>query len=255
MRARVADRARAGIAALSLVLAGAAGVGCAHRQTPREHALLRVARGDLSGGTAELEMLRDQAPNDPIVWIDLGHAYELGHHYDRALDAYDHAADVAPKRPDGPREGGMRATAWGEYAAAKPRLEAAILRGDDDPETFHALGLVLLHLGDKEGARAAYTRGLAAPLGDEDATCVLGLATLAVLEEDPKTALRWYDELARRRPQNAGAQYGRAWALTQLGRFDDADGALAEAAALGGNPESIAKLRAWVEERRRSTKS
>jgi len=240
---------------LALVLATASTTACAHHQTPREHALLLVARGDLTGGTKELERLRDQSPNDPIAWIDLGHAYELAHEYDRALEAYDHAADAAPKRFDGPREGGMRATAWGEYEAAKPRLQAAILRGDDDPETYHALGLVLLHLGDKEGARAAYTKGLQSPLGDKDATCVLGLATLAVLEEDPKNALRWYDELANRRPQHAGAQLGRAWALTRLGRFDDAQIALSEAAALGGNPESIEKLRAWVEERRHAAKS
>lgn len=246
---------RARAAALLLLVAFASSVACAHRQTPREHALLRVARGDLAGGTLELELVRDRSPDDPIAWIDLGHAYELAHKYDRALEAYDHAADVAPKRPDGPREGGLRATAWGEYAAAKPRLQAAILRGDDDPETYHALGLVLLQLGDKDGARDAYTKGLATPLGDQDATCVLGLATLAVLDEDAPAALRWYDELSRRRPQNAGAQFGRAWALAQLGRFDDANAALAEAAALGGKPESVAKLRAWVEERRRASKS
>jgi Flp pilus assembly protein TadD len=246
---------RAFVAALSIVVASAASFGCAHQQTPREHALLRVARGDLAGGTAELETLRDRSPNDPVAWIDLGHAYELAHQYDRALDAYDHAADVAPKQPIGPREGGLRATAWGEWAAAKPRLQAAILRGDDDPETYHALGLVLLHLGDKEGARAAYTKGLATPLGDKDATCVLGLATLAVVEEDATAALRWYDELARRRPQHAGAQFGRAWALAQLGRFDEANVAISEAAALGGKPESVVRLRAWVEERRRANKS
>jgi Flp pilus assembly protein TadD len=246
---------RAVVAALLLLVASTSSTACAHKQTPREHALLRLARGDLAGGTTELELLRDQSPNDPIAWIDVGHAYELAHRYDRALEAYDQAADVAPKRPEGPREGGMRATAWGEYEAAKPRLQAAILRGDDDPETYHALGLVLLHLGDKEGARAAYLKGLATPRGDEDATCVLGLATLAVLDEDATAALRWYDELARRRPQNAGAQFGRAWALAQLGRFDDADLALSEAAALGGKAESVAKLRAWVAERRRATKS
>ena len=241
------------VVAASLVASLAIGVGvlgCKHQETPREHAILRVVRGDLRGGTKELEALRDASPKDPRAWIDLGHAYELAHRYEDALDCYDHAADVAPKSPAGPREGGLRAAAWGEYAAAKPRLMEAIARGDDVIETFHALGLVELQLGDHAAAKKAYLQGLEQPGGDHDATCVLGLATLAVVQEDGGEALRWYDELARRRPENAGAEFGRAWALTKLKKFEDAGKALDAAASLGGRAEDVAKMRKWIEEER-----
>ena len=224
--------------------------GCAHHETPREHAILRVVRGDLRGGTRELEALRDENPKSPQAWIDLGHAYELAHRYEDALAAYDSAAEVAPKLPDGPREGGLRAAAWGEYEAAKPRLEEAIARGDQVIDTYHALGLVDLHLGDRAAAKKAYLAGLAQPGGDHDATCVLGLATLAVVEEDAGEALRWYDELAQRRPNLAGAQFGRAWALTKLRKLDDASAALDAATALGGRPEDVEKMRKWIAEER-----
>jgi tetratricopeptide (TPR) repeat protein len=224
--------------------------GCKHQETPREHAILRVVRGDLRGGTKELEALRDASPKDPRAWIDLGHAYELAHRYEDALDCYDRAAEIAPTSPDGPREGGLRAAAWGEYEAAKPRLLEAIARGDRVIDTYHGLGLVELQLGDHEAAKKAYLQGLDQPGGDHDATCVLGLATLAVVEEDAKGALHWYDELARRRPELAGAEFGRAWALTKLRKFDDAIQALDAAASLGGRAEDVTRMRNWIAEER-----
>ncbi len=224
-------------------------VGC-HAVTPREHALTLLARGQVPEGVAELERLRNEHPNDPRAWIDLGHGYELQHRWDDALAAYDEAARVAPEDPRGPREGGLRCAKWGEKEAARARLEEAVRRGDDEPATYHALGLVRLALGDRAGARQAYGAGLATPKGKSDATCVLGLATVAVLADDGGEALRWYDELALRRPQLAAAQLGRAWALAKLGRFADADAALEEAKVRGAAADEVAKLRAFVAERR-----
>ncbi len=223
---------------------------CAHVETPREHALLLLARGQTARGVSELERIRDAHPDDPQAHIDLGHGYELAHRYDEALASYDRAAEVKKSDPRGPREGGLRCAAWGENAAALPRLEEAVRRGDDDPGTYHALGLVRLKLGDRKGARAAYAAGLATARGEKDATCVLGLATLAVIEDDPKEALRWYEELGRRRPKHAGARLGVAWALTRLGRHAEADSALGEAVELGATSGETTKLRAWMKEQR-----
>jgi Flp pilus assembly protein TadD len=232
-----------------LLVAALAIAGC-HTTTPRERALTMIARGQIREGVIELEKIKDQNPNDVRAWIDLGHGYELLHRYDDALICYDHAGEIAPKDPRGPREAGIRAAAWGEKEIAVARLREAIARGDEDPSTFHALGLVLLASGDRVGARKAYEAGLATPKGKDDATCVLGLATLAVVEKDGATALRWYDELARRKPKHAGAQLGRAWALGTLGRFDEAESALVTASSLGAKDEDVARLRAWIAERR-----
>jgi tetratricopeptide (TPR) repeat protein len=73
--------------------------------------------------------------------------------------------------------------------------------------------------------------------------CHLGLATVAVMRLDAGAALAEYDVLFAARPGWAAAQLGRAWALEQLGRRQEARDAIAEAERLGGNPTAIARQR------------
>lgn len=197
--------------------------------------------GDIEGARREVSELEKRMPGDPVPWIELGHAYELGHRFDEALAAYDAAASVAPSSPAGPREGGMRAARWGEAEDAAPRLDEAIARGAHDAETFHALGLVRLKLREPEQAEIAYRRGIAA---DPNATeCWLGIATVAVVRNDAAGALAAYDVLASQRPAYAAAQLGRAWALAKLGRPVEANAALDRATALGAPKVNVDKQR------------
>jgi len=198
--------------------------------------------GQLDAARAEVAELERRLPNDPIPWLELGHAFELTHRYDEALAAYDTAASVAPASAAGPREGGMRAARWGESQEALPRLEEAVRRGAKDAELFHALGLVRLHLRDFDGAAAAYEMGLSAnPKSTEN---LLGLASVAVVRGDPQAALAAYDRILERKPSYAGAELGRAWALAKLGRSIDAKRALDHAAELGASRENVARQRA-----------
>jgi tetratricopeptide (TPR) repeat protein len=198
--------------------------------------------GDLQAAKAEVAELERRLPNDPVPWIELGHAFELTHRYDEALAAYDTAASVAPTSPAGAREGGMRCARWGEPEEALPRLEEAAKRGANDAELFHALGLVRLHLKDLDGATEAYERGLAVdPKSTEN---LLGLASVAVVRGDPQAALAAYDRILERKPAYAGAELGRAWALAKLGRKDDAKRALDHAEELGAPRENVARQRA-----------
>lgn len=199
--------------------------------------------GDLPGARLEAQALaRRLGPGDPTPDIELGHALELAHRYDEALAAYDEAAAVAPTSPAGPREGGMRAARWGEVDAARPRLEEAVRRGANDVETWHALGLVRLHLGDDAGAEAAYRACTAAdPRAPE---CWLGLATVAVSRGDAQSALDAYGQVLERRPGFAPAELGRAWALGKLGRIAEATRALDRAAELGAPAENVRRQRA-----------
>jgi tetratricopeptide (TPR) repeat protein len=205
--------------------------------------------GDLDAARAEvLELSRRLPPDDPTPWIELGHAFELAHRYDEALASYDTAATNAPRSPAGPREGGMRCARWGEIEEAAPRLEEAIKRGARDGATYHALGLVRVHLKDFDGAEAAYRAGTAAdPAGAEN---WLGLATVAVVRGDGAKALVAYEGLLVRRPRYAPAELGRAWALAKLGRKDDARRALDHAEELGAPPANVAKQRAELDRAR-----
>lgn len=197
--------------------------------------------GDLDGARAEVAELDRRHPNDPLSWIELGHAFELAHKFEEALAAYDTAASVAPGNPAGPLEGGKRAARWGEAEEAIPRLEEAVKRGARDAETFHVLGLARVHQRDYEGAADAYRRGLAAdPKSTEN---LLGLATVAILRDDPRAALAAYDAILVQKPTYGAAELGRAWALAKLGRRGDAERALDHAGELGAPRENIDKQR------------
>lgn len=212
---------------------------------PARRLLIRLlgSTGALVEARAQVEELSKWLPrNDPAPYLELGHALELTHRYDEALEAYDQAAAIAPASPDGPREGGMRSARWGELEEARPRLEEALRRGSRDAETWHTLGLVRLHLNDYDGAAQAYRAG--AQADPKDATCWLGLATVGVVQGNARLALDAYDQVLARSPRFASAQLGRAWALAQLGRRDDAARALDVAQELGAPPGPIAKQRA-----------
>jgi len=201
---------------------------------------------DLNGARAEVAELEKRLPKgDPGPWIELGHAYELAHRFEEALAAYDTAASVAPDSPFGPRAGGMRCARWGESEEARPRLEEAVKRGARDAETYHALGLVRLHLKDLDGAQAAYRSGVEAdPKGTDN---LLGLASVAILRDDAIAALRAYTGILERRPRFGDAELGRAWALAKLGQRDEARRALDHAEELGASRPHIAKQRAALE--------
>jgi tetratricopeptide (TPR) repeat protein len=198
--------------------------------------------GDAAGARAEVAALGRLLPaNDPAPYLELGHAMELGHRYEEALDAYDQAARIAPASPDGPREGGIRCAHWGEAEAAAPRLEEAVRRGSNDLETWHTLGLVRLHLGDYAGASQAYRAAVA--VDPRSAEGWLGLATVAVAQNDGATALAAYDQVLARRPRFAPAELGRAWALARLGRKEEAQRALDHAEDLGAPPGPVTRQR------------
>jgi len=199
--------------------------------------------GDMNAARDEVGALAKLLPpNDPQPWIELGHAFELAHKYDEALASYDEAAKVAPENPAGPREGGMRCARWGEVNEARPRLEEAIRRGAKDGATYHALGLVRVHQKDYDAAEEAYRAGAAAdPNGAEN---WLGLATVAVVRGDASKALVAYDAVLARRPRFAAGHLGRAWALTKLGRRDEARDAIDRAEEMGAPSANVAKARA-----------
>lgn len=202
--------------------------------------------GDMSAVKREVDAFATRVgPRDPRPWIELGHAFEIGHSYEEALAAYDRAAQIAPKDPLGPRTGGMRAARWGEAELAKPRLEEALRRDARDAEVWHALGLVRLRLGDSAGAELAYRSGLAAdPTALENR---VGLATVALLRKDDEAALREYDAILAQRPRFADAQLGRAYALLRLGRLEDAELAVAAAERGGASPGVIRRQRSLLQ--------
>ncbi|MCC6215753.1 MAG: tetratricopeptide repeat protein [Polyangiaceae bacterium] len=210
---------------------------------------LYALSGDGRGVEREVaELGRRLGARSPIPWLELGHALELQHRYDEALEAYDRAAAADPTDPAGPRTAGPRAARWGELSIAEPRLVEALRRRPGDAECWHTLGFVRLRRGDLVGARAAYGAGLRADPRRADNR--VGLATIAVLEGDAGEALAQYDALLALRPGHADAHLGRSWALLELERLDEAARALAAAERAGAAPAVVARQRAALAARR-----
>jgi tetratricopeptide (TPR) repeat protein len=212
---------------------------------PARRLLVRVLAlgGDLASARAEVEELGKRLPeDDPTPYLELGHALELMHRYDEALEAYDEGSRRTPRSPAAPREAGMRCAHWGETDLAAPRLEEAVRRGAHDADTWHALGVVRLNLGDDRGAEEAYRAAAAAD--PASAAPWLGLATVGIVRGDAALALSAYDAVLARKPRFAAAELGRAWALAQLGRKVEASQAIERAQALGAPAENVARQRA-----------
>jgi tetratricopeptide (TPR) repeat protein len=216
----------------------------APRDVEARRLLIRVyaAAGQLGESKRHADMLFGELGKaSPIPWVELGHALELAHRYDEALEHYDAAAQVAPKDPLGPLTGGLRAARWGEAEAAEERLVEALRRDPRAPGAWHALGLVRLKLGDAEGAKAAYSSGLTADPGALENR--LGLATVALAQGDSAAALAQYDAILAVRPRFGDGELGRAWSLMRLGRLDEAREALDRAYRLGANRVVIERQR------------
>jgi tetratricopeptide (TPR) repeat protein len=215
--------------------------------------------GRIDRANAQTERLAEVLPRDsPIPWLELGHAYELVHHYEEALSAYDRASRVAPLDALGPKIGGLRAARWGELGLAEPRLEEAVRRTPRDEEAvrrtprdaecWHALGLVRLGLGKLEAARQAYANGLSANSGALENH--LGLATVALRMNQPERALAAYDSLLSERPTFTPALLGKSWALILLGRLEAAEAVLEQAQARGAASDSIQRQRVAIRDRK-----
>jgi tetratricopeptide (TPR) repeat protein len=209
---------------------------------------IEASRGQLGAAEAQVLLLERQlGKSSPIPLVERGHALEMAHRYDEALEAYDRAAAVAPRDPLGPLTGGLRAARWGELEMAEPRLREAVRRDPKNPAAWHALGLVLLSKGESTGAEQAYRAGLLADPGALENR--VGLATLAISRGDLSAALVQYDAIVASRPKLPDAQLGRSFALIGLGRFADARRALDEAARLGASPRVVALQRRELERR------
>lgn len=210
--------------------------------------LIRIlaAEGRLDAARAQVDQLRAHVgATDPRPWIELGHAFELNHQYDKALTMYDEAAAIAPRDPAGPLTGGMRAARWGEVDLAQPRLEEALRRDPTNASAWHALGLVRLHRGDLAGAKTAYDSGLQAdPRSTENH---IGLASLALSQGRLLEALRHYDAVLEDRPKFADAHLGRSFVLIKLGRYQEARDTLETGYRLGANSAVVARQRALLD--------
>ncbi|MBN1424344.1 tetratricopeptide repeat protein [Candidatus Fermentibacteria bacterium] len=147
-------------------------------------------RGHVDSAVEMLEALRPTMPHDPVVLGSLGRA----------------------------------ALARGAYGEAEQLLNSAL---ESDPGFYPALlnkGILLVNLGDCEGAIALYDRALEVNprYPEAHSNRANALAILGRVEE----ALKDYGRALELKPGFADAHYNYAYTLSRMGRTDDALGEL-----------------------------
>lgn len=157
----------------------------------------RGDRGDLTGALAALETVRDQAAEEPVVWYQLGEAYERVRSYEDAVSAYAHGASVDPSAPwaEGRYRKAMIFQRQEKWQAVVEEL-APVLTNASDAEiagtvrhlqlggaiwqgAYLALGEAYDRLGDAAASEAAYERMARIVAPRRDWTLNRGLVYLA----------------------------------------------------------------------------
>lgn len=103
--------------------------------------------------------------------------------------------------------------------------EAAAAKGG--PELLSARGDAFLGLNDRAKAKATYQQALAAKAGFSDA--LLGLARLAMLDQDPDGAARFVEQAIAANPKDAAVWYFKGLMLRAQGKNAEALAAYSEA--------------------------
>lgn len=217
------------------------------RTAPIVSSLARLASdlGDNEGAVAlaaealELSRALTQRPNDAAFYhFQLGHFRFQGGDVEGAIEAYQQALTVDPDHVGATEQLASAHAAVGQLDQAAVHYRTLIAGGP--AADLHGSYAEVLHLlGDLDGAaeQERLGLGLAAETMEQHSAERRHLAGF-LFSRDPEAALALARaDLAERR--DAGAHDTLAWALYQVGRYDEADRAMAEVVAIGTDTATV----------------
>jgi Flp pilus assembly protein TadD len=224
-------RAMAGLFALGAALAfwpWRVDDGAAHERTERIVHLVGEGRADEARALAERTA---SAHPDPGLfhyrvgraWLDAGRPEAAAVELARSLAA-------APEQGEVHLAYSQALLRLGRAAEAVPHLEKARAANAFPDVAGLELARALASLGRRDEARAAVAATPA--LADTDVATLGELGGAALALGDAATAVRFFEDAIRRRPEDGGARESLGLALAQLGRDADAIAALEEAVRL-----------------------
>lgn len=213
--------------------------------------LLERLDGNLAAAGKALDRSIAAAPNDPLLWVEVGRLRYRGGEQLQALEAADRALSA---NPDDPRALEFKAQLVRDssgYAAALPLYEKALVAAPNDlgllggyaaslgelgrasemlvvtrkmlaldsgnPQAFYLQGVLAARAGNTELARAMLSRSGERLAGIPAATLLLGALELEA--GNANAAAQRLDELAARQPNNPRLQLLLARALYDSGDF------------------------------------
>jgi len=125
-----------------------------------DRALRSRAGGHLTGAV-------NANPDSPSYHADIGFWYSLDHQWEKARDAFIHAADGVPGNPEYSANAGITAYAAGYFEESAAYLERALAVGENSAHWQNALGMALLASGNPKRSLEAFRSAcLADPFND-----------------------------------------------------------------------------------------
>ena len=137
---------------------------------------------------------------------NLGGAYMNQQLFEKALTAFERAADLDPKFQIAAMNRGIALLNLGRVDAAKEILQQAVKQNPNDPHTWYNLGLLEKNSGNSQAAIEAFDRVTEIDANDADSWYFLG-ASYAQNKQYPE-AIDAFQHALKLNPQHASAEFG-----------------------------------------------
>lgn len=220
---RLAERAAGSVLALTICTLAACAPPADHASLeaveppPDLHQLDAAVQRQFADLWARLETARraEDRSRRAGAWGDLGRFFDVYDYADSAGRSYRNAHRLDPEEPRWPYYLGVLATSSGDLEAAVRHLEiaASLAPGETAPRV--RLGDVALARADLDRAEALYASVLAEQPDEPGA--LLGSGRLALLRDEPESAIESLERLVRDQPEAARAHYSLSLAWRRLG--------------------------------------
>jgi Flp pilus assembly protein TadD len=209
--------------------------GAAQERTERIVHLVAEGRGDEARALAE--RTASEHPDRGMFHYRVGRAWLDAGRHDVAAAELSKSLAAAPEQGEVHLAYAQALLRLGRAADAVPHLEKARAANAFPDVAGLELARALASLGRNGEARAAVA---ATPvLADTDVPTLGELGGAALALGDAPTAVRFFEEAVRRRPDDGGARESLGLALAQLGRDADAIAALETAARLAPSDPTV----------------
>ncbi len=174
--------------------------------------------GDLLAVLNQLELLREQRPDDPVIHLRIAETLMYKGEIAEAQSVYQRVLKLDSNNPEA--RFGLART---QYAMEQPEdalqnIDATLGRRPDYPEALLFKGEVLYALEQPDAANEAYQQALKAGMNDVSSLIAVGNTLLD--QDNTRSAADAFKRAVDAEPENPWAHYGLGQAYMELGSLD-----------------------------------
>ncbi len=176
------------------------------------------------------ERAAEQSPALPSGWHYAGVAWDRKGEETKALEAWRKALEIQPDFAKTHESLGLMYARREQYETAVQEFRKAVSGDADDAEAHYDLGLALVRTGEADEGRREFAEALSLNANYTDARMQIG--NLLAAKGEPVAAVNVYREVIRRNPNSAEAHNNLGLALLENGDFAGAESAFRRALKL-----------------------